>query len=117
MAKAKSLKTLTIAGAAVTPSDQWTFPVKKVKNTRERNVDGSKTTIVVPSDAVASGPIRVPPADVLATITDTEGWEIKAEFYDGSAYVMSDCAEVSEGEFSTEGGIIELEIHGDGDFI
>jgi hypothetical protein len=117
MAKAKSLKTLTIAGAAVTPSDQWTFPTKLVKNTRETNVNGSKTTIVTPAEGIASGPIRVPPADVLATIQDTEGWELKAEFYDGSALVMTDCAEVSDGEFSTEGGVIELEIDGVSDFL
>ena len=55
--------------------------------------------------------------DVLDILQNEEGYEVKFEFYDGTAATLSDAAEVSDGEWNTDGGVLDLEFSGNIDFI
>lgn len=112
MATAKTLKSLTLAGYQVSPNDQWVLPLVDEAKVTERNIDKSLTRIVTPVMGLASGPIRIPPKEARDAILKADGWELKAELYDGSTFSMTDCAIEGSPEMNTDGGVMDLEISG-----
>ena len=118
MSTAKTLKSLTLAGYQVTPSDQWILPLVKETKETERDVDGTLTRIVKPVAIPATGPIRDNLSDEARNaILNTVGWEMKAELYDGKTFSMTDCSNGNEASLNTDGGVIDLEITGNPDLI
>lgn len=113
MADAATLKSLKLAGYAVTPSDQWTLPSRDFERVSSPNIGAPPSREVRPTVAIASGPIRKPTdRAVIRDILNTSGWELVAELYDGTTYTMNDCAIEGNPNLETDGGIYSLEVSG-----
>jgi hypothetical protein len=116
MATNATLKNLTLAGFTVSPSDQWTLPLLKFLKETARDIDGSLSRSVKPTVSPATGPIRMPPKEVLEAIQE-DGWELRAGLYNGQTYLMTDCSLENDIGLNTDGGILDLEITGNPDLI
>jgi hypothetical protein len=113
MADAATLKSLKLGDVVVTPSDQWVLPMRSFERVSSPNIGAPPSREVRPTVAIASGPIRkLTNRKDMADILNTTGWELVAELYDGTTYIMKDCAIEGNPNLETDGGVIPLEVSG-----
>lgn len=114
MATRKSLNTITLNGAQLTPGGDPSIPTSAFSWEGKRNLDGSTDYKYIPNEDTATVPV-VLDAETVKHLRDSQkitGWSCTMTFRDGSTLQYSNAAIVNNPSLDGD-GIVDLELFGE----
>ena len=105
------------SGVSLSPSAEWTLGWGGEVREVMKNLDGTLSTQVTPEPDVCSGTVRLSQGSVLEEMFQKEDLTVTCYLRNGDVYQCTNAIIQNHPDLATDGGEVELEFAGNGEFL